>query len=77
MKTTEVNNSIIGRKCVGITFGELVEGVITNIEENEHSVTVYFDHKPVNWGGYIYTNSSNWARKRDQFGSLHHLSLTD
>ena len=77
MKTTEVNSSIIGRKCVGITFGELVEGVITNIEENEHNVTVYFDHKPVNWGGYIYTNSSNWARKRDQFGSLHHMTLID
>jgi hypothetical protein len=77
MKTTEVNNSIIGRKCRGIVFGELVHGTITAIEETECSVTVYFDHKPVNWGGYIFTNSSNWARKRDQFGSLYNMILTD
>ena len=77
MRTTEVNNSIIGRKCVGIVFGELVQGVITDIEENESTKTVFFDHKPVNWGGYIFTNSSNWARKRDQFGSLRYMTLTD
>ena len=77
MKTTEVNESLIGRKCVGIVFGELVQGVITDIEENESTKTVYFDHKLVNWGGYIFTNSSNWARKRDQFGSLRYMTLTD
>ena len=77
MKTTEVNESIVGRKCVGIVFGELVQGVITDIEENESTKTVYFDHKPVNWGGFIFTKSSNWARKRDQFGSLCHMTLTD
>ena len=77
MKTTEVNESIVGRKYVGIVFGELVQGVITDIEENESTKTVFFDHKPVNWGGYIFTNSSNWARKRDQFGSLRYMTLTD
>ena len=77
MKTTEVNESIVGRKCVGIVFGELVQGVITDIEENESTKTVYIDHKPVNWGGYTFTSSSNWARKRDQFGSLRYMTLTD
>ena len=77
MKTTEVNQSIVGRKCVGMVFGELVEGTITAVEENESTKTVSFSHKPINWGGFIYTDSSNWARKRDQFGSLHHLRLTD
>jgi hypothetical protein len=77
MKTTEVNQSIVGRKCVGMVFGELVEGTITAVEENESTKTVFFDHKPVNWGGYTFTNSSNWARKRDQFGSLCHMTLTD
>ena len=77
MKTTEVNNSIIGRKCQGIVFGELVHGTITAIEETECSVMVYFDHKPVNWGGDFYTHSSNWARKHDEFGSLQYLSLKD
>ncbi len=77
MKTAEVKNNMIGRTCVGITFGELVHGVITDIEENEFSVTVYFDHEPVNWGGDSYTHSSNWARKKDEFGSLQYLTLTD
>lgn len=75
MKTTEINSSMIGRKCTGIVFGELVQGTIIDIEETECSVVVYFSHKPVNWGGDIYTKSSNWARKRDQFGSLEHLTL--
>ena len=77
MRTTEVNESIVGRKCIGIVFGELVQGVITDIEENECTKTVTFSHKPINWGGFIFTQSSNWARKRDQFGSLRHMTLTD
>ena len=77
MKTTEVNQRIVGRKCIGITFGEKVEGIITAIEENDSTITVYFDHKPIRWGDYVYTNSCNWARKRDQFGSLHNMILTD
>ena len=77
MKTTEVNESIVGRKCHGIVFGELVQGTVTAIEETECSVVVYFEHRPINWGGDIYTKSNNWARKCDQFGSLHHMTLTD
>ncbi len=78
MKTTEVNASLVGRKCLGMAFGELVKGTITNVEETEYSKTVYFIlDTPINWGGDIYTKSSNWARKADEFGSLHHLVLTD
>ncbi len=77
MKTAEVNQSIVGRKCLGMVFGELVQGVITSIEETECSKVVYFDHKPVNWGGGIYKHSNNWARIHDEFGSLCHLTLID
>ena len=76
MKTTEITSGMVGHKCLGIVFGELIQGIITAIEETECCVTVYFDHKPVNWGGDIYTHSSNWARKYDEFGSLKYLRLT-
>ena len=77
MKTTEVSKSVVGRKCVGIVFGELVQGVITGIEETECSVVVCFDHEPISWGGDIYTHSSNWARKQDEFGSLRYMTLAE
>lgn len=78
MKTTEVNASIVGRKCLGMAFGELVKGTITEVEENEHVKTVYFVlDEPINWGGDIYTKQSNWARKTDEFGSLKYMELID
>ena len=40
MKTTEVNNKIIGRRCKCIFTGLLVTGVIEAVEENEYSVQV-------------------------------------
>ena len=42
MKTTEVNNKIIGRRCKCIFTGLLVTGVIEAVEENEYVKT---------WGG--------------------------
>lgn len=40
MKTTEVNNKIIGRRCKCIFTGLLVTGVIEAVEENVYSVQV-------------------------------------
>lgn len=78
MKTTEVNANLVGRKCIGMAFGELVKGTITNVSETECAVYVFFDlDKPIRWGGDIYTKFDNWARKADEFGSLQHLVLTD
>ena len=43
--------------------------------ENENAKGIEVNHEPVNWGGEIYTNSTPWARKCDEFGSLQHAKL--
>ena len=76
MKSNEVNSSLIGRRVKGICFGGMVTGTVTGIAVDEYSATVYFRlDTPVNWGGDEYRNGSNWARKADEFGSLHHMEL--
>lgn len=77
MRTKEVNASIVGRKCLGMVFGELVQGTITEVEETECSVVVYFMHASITWGDCTYTKSDNWARKADEFGSLQYLTIID
>ena len=78
MKTTEVNESLVGNRCKGIAFGEMVTGTITSVEVDDCAATVYFTYDtPQNWGGELYTAGSNWARLKDEFGSLHHLELIE
>ena len=75
MKTSEVNNSLIGRRVKGISFGEMVTGTVTKIEDGECTVCVYFDlDTPQNWGGELFHHAQAWARKADEFGSLHHMT---
>lgn len=40
MKTTEVNESMIGKRCECVSFGSRVTGRITSIEEDEYCVRV-------------------------------------
>lgn len=78
MKTTEVNESLVGKRCKGIAFGEMVTGTITSVEVDDCAATVYFTYDtPQNWGGEEYTAGSNWARLKDEFGSLSHLELIE
>lgn len=78
MKTSEVNESLVGRRCDGIAFGIMVTGTITAVEVNDFSAVVFFNYdRPVNWGGYDYTKGDNWARTHDEFGSLCHMRLID
>lgn len=76
MRIYDVDSSIIGRKCRAMFAGTLVRGTITGIQEDKYSVSVIvtFD-QPQNWGGEMYTTTSNSARKCDGFGSLSHLQL--
>ncbi len=76
MKSNEVDNSLIGRRVKAISFGEMVTGTIFEVEDTKCSVCVYFKlDTPQNWGGQIYREGSAWARKADEFGSLHHMEL--
>ena len=40
MKTTEINQSIIGKRCECMFTGMMVKGIITEIEDCKYSVNV-------------------------------------
>ena len=76
MKTTEVNNKIIGRRCKCIFTGLLVTGVIEDTTEDKYtvSVKVRFD-TPHQWGDEFYSYDWSFGRKADGSGSLKYLEL--
>ena len=78
MKTTEVNNSIIGKRCEAIFTGMMVTGTIEDIKIDKHtaSVKVRFD-KPCQWGDYLYESNWSFARLHDEFGSLKYLKIIE
>lgn len=76
MKTKEVNESIIGKKCECIFTGMIIEGVIDSFASNETVTTVEITYdRPHIWGGHIYTKGVAWARNHDEFGSLKFLQI--
>lgn len=78
MKTTEVNESLVGKKVKGILTSLEVTGVITGIFENEYSkgVEIRLDN-PVVWGDYTYENYTSTARKHDNWGNLQLTELVE
>jgi hypothetical protein len=78
MKTSEVNESIIGKRCKCIFTGLMVTGTIENVKINKSTadVKVRFD-EPQNWGGDWYKFDWSFARLHDEFGSLKHLEIID
>lgn len=78
MKTTEVNNSIVGKRCKCIFTGLMVTGTIeaVNITQYTAEVKVRFD-EPHRWGNEQYEYDWAHARLHDDFGSLQHLEIID
>lgn len=78
MKTTEVNDSLIGKRCKCIFTGLMVTGVIeeTGIDKYTAEVKVRFD-EPHQWGDELFEYGFSSARLCDEFGSLHHLEIID
>lgn len=78
MKTTEVNDSIIGKRCKSIFTGLMVTGTIEaiNITKYTAEVKVRFD-EPHRWGDDTFEYDWSHARLHDEFGSLHHLEIID
>jgi hypothetical protein len=78
MKLTEVNNTIIGKRCKCIFTGMMVTGVIEEITKDQHAVQVKvgFD-EPHRWGDELYEYNWSFARLSDGFGSLQHLEIID
>lgn len=78
MKTSEVNDSLIGKRCKCIFTGLMVTGTIEEVKITKHTaeVKVCFD-VPHNWGGEFYSCSWSVARLCDGFGSLRYLQVID
>ena len=78
MKSTEVNSSIIGKRCKSIFTGMMVTGTIEDINITKHTaeVKVRYD-EPHQWGNDDYTTGWSFARLHDGFGSLRHLEIID
>jgi hypothetical protein len=78
MKTAEVNESIIGKRCKSIFTGLMVTGTIEAINITKHiaEVKVRFD-EPHRWGNDTFEYDWSHARLHDEFGSLHHLKIID
>lgn len=82
MKTTDINNELVGKRVKCITIGEKREGTIIDILEEHDPVTgklcskgvkIKLD-KPVQWGDDLYHEADSMARVSDNFGNL---SLTE
>lgn len=78
MKTTEIIQSIIGKRCECMFTGMMVKGIITKIEDCKYSVNVkvVFD-SPQQWGDDMYEYDWTWGRKSDEFGPLKYLKLIE
>ena len=78
MKTTEINQSIIGKRCECMFTGMMVKGIITEIEDCKYSVNVkvVFD-SPQLGGDDMYEHDWTWGRKSDPFGPLKYLKLIE
>lgn len=78
MKTTEVNETLIGKRCKCIFTSLMVTGIIEaiNITEYTAEVKVRFD-EPHQWGDDQFTTSWSHGRLCDEFGSLRHLEIID
>lgn len=76
MKTTDINESLIGKKVKGIFTGLEITGEIVGIVEDEYSkgVRIFMDEE-VNWGGSWYRYYESTARKFDDWGNLNHTEL--
>ncbi|GHV15558.1 hypothetical protein FACS1894179_10110 [Bacteroidia bacterium] len=78
MKATEVNDSLIGKRCKCIFTGLMVTGTIEETGVNRYTaeVKVRFD-EPHRWGNEIFEYDFSTARLCDGFGSLRHLEIID
>lgn len=75
MTTKEINISLVGKKVSVMVTGLRVNGVITDIWEDDYSVGVRVKHEPVQWGEDYFTTLLSTARKCDNSGNLKYTEL--
>ena len=76
MRTTEVNESLIGKRVAGVFTAMDVTGTITAIVDDGFSkgVRIKLDNG-VNWGGEIYHEYESTARVEDEWGNLKYTRI--
>lgn len=83
MKTSEVNESLIGKRVSGIFTAMEVTGTIYGIIEERSNksgelcsvgVAIKLD-EPVRWGDGLYTEYNSTARVFDDWGNLQHTKV--
>ena len=76
MTTSDINNSLIGKRVKGIFTAMEVTGTIIGLVDDKYSAGVEIElDRPVNWGGDLYNKYQSTARKYDQFGNLKYTEL--
>lgn len=76
MTTSDINNSLIGKRVKGIFTAMEVTGTIIGLVDDKYSAGVEIElDSPVNWGGDLYNKYQSTARKHDQFGNLKYTEL--
>ena len=71
MKTSEVNENLIGKRVAGVFTAMEVSGTITGIVDYgcDKGVRIRLD-EGVNWGDEIFHEYESTARVDDEFGNL-------
>ena len=83
MKTSEINNSIIGKRVNGIFLATPITGTITEIVEDYCPVTKVLCGKgvkieldePLHDGNDVYTSYESTARVYDDWGNLEYTKI--
>lgn len=71
MTTSEINNSLIGKKVKGIFTALPVTGTIISTFEDKYMAGVEIElDVPVIWGDHTYKTYTSASRKIDEFGNL-------
>lgn len=76
MRTTEVNESLIGKRVAGVFTAMEVTGTVTGIVDDGFSkgVRIKLDNG-VNWGNEIFHEYENTARVEDEWGNLKYTRI--
>lgn len=76
MRTTEVNESLIGKRVAGVFTAMEVTGTITGIVDDGFSkgVKIKLDNG-VNWGNEIFHEYESTVRVEDEWGNLKYTRI--
>lgn len=76
MNTSEINNTLIGKRVNGIFTGMKVTGTIIAIVNEQYSIGVRIKlDTPVQWGSDTYTEYESTGRRCDGWGNIQNTHI--